>query len=291
MNMTRFCKIWYVSLFILASIGLQAGGGWPQPKGQGYFKLSEWWISADQHYTNFGLKDPNVTSGLYNTNFYGEYGITDHLTVILNMPLLSRSVMNNVVSLTTQEVLSEGSSINTMGDIDLAFKYGILNNGKFALSASVLFGIPSGEDAGGPQRNLQTGDGEFNQMIRLDLGVPLGGNDFFSAYGNIYGGFNNRTKGFSDEYRYGAELGAGILNQKLWLTGRYDRLKSRFNEESGQIDGASFFASNSEFESITGEISYFFTDNFGVSAAIATALSGRIVYAAPSYSFGVFLKV
>ena len=151
------------------------------------------------------MKDPNVTAGLYNTTFYGEYGFTDKLTGIINLPLMSRSLVNNVISSTTQEVISEGSAINNLGDVDLTIKYGLYNNGFIALSASVIFGLPLGEDAGGPERNLQTGDGEFNEMVRVDAGFSLVHSENISVYGNIYGGYNQRNKGFSDELRFGAE--------------------------------------------------------------------------------------
>ena len=68
-------------------------------------------------------------------------------------------------------------------------------------------------------------------------------------------------------------------------------MESRNNEEAGQVEGASFFASNSEFTSFTAEVSYFITEQFGVSVSAATALSGRIIYAANSYSVGVFMKI
>ncbi|MEE9371921.1 MAG: transporter [Saprospiraceae bacterium] len=267
-----------------------AGGGWAQPKGKGYFKLSEWWVSADKHYTLDGMTDPNVTAGLYNTTFYGEYGFTNKLTGIINAPLLSRAVINNLVSITTNEIISKGDAINVPGDIDLILKYGFFQNTIVSLAASLQVSIPIGEKAGGRGMNLQTGDGEFNQIVRVDAGFPLGNSDSFSTYGNIYGAFNKRNKGFSDEVRYGVELGIGILSQKLWLIGRYDALKSRNNKPSGPIEG-SFFANNSEVTSITAEVSYLITDKFGVSASYGTAISGKIIYAAPSYSFGVFLKV
>lgn len=269
---------------------LHAGGGWPQPKGKGYFKLSEWWVRANQHFTIGGLKDPNVTTGLYNTTFYGEYGFTDKFTGVVNIPLLSRSVVNNLVSGTTNEIITPGDAINAPGDAELTLKYGIFRKAAVSLAATVVFGIPLGEDAGGVAGNLQTGDGEFNQIFRIDAGFPLGGNDYFSAYGNVYGGYNLRNRGFSDEVRYGAELGIGIISQKLWFTARYDVIKSRNNEPSGAIEG-SFFANNAEVTSLTGEVSYQLNSKIGVSASYGTAIDGQIIYAAPSYSFGVFLKV
>ena len=287
---TSLCLL-YCIVIMFFSQSLLGGGGWPQPKGHGYFKLSEWWTIANEHYTSTGLTDPNVTAGLYNTTFYGEYGLSDNFTAILNLPLFSRSVINNVVSATTNEIISEGGAISTLGDADFSLKYGLFNNGFMALSATALFGLPLGEDAGGQEGNLQTGDGEFNQMIKIDAGFSLANTPNLSAYGNIYGGFNQRNKGFSDEFRFGAEVGLGFANQKFWLTGKLDILESRNNEESGQVEGASFFASNSEFQSFTVEASYFVTEKVGIAVSAATAFSGRIIYSGKSYSIGVFMKI
>ena len=90
-------------------------GGWPQPKGSGYFKLYEWWVIADRHYTDAGLIDPNVTNGIFNTSFYGEYGFTDRLTGVMNFPLFSRAYFNNSVSRTTGEITQAGEAINSIG--------------------------------------------------------------------------------------------------------------------------------------------------------------------------------
>ena len=141
----------------------------------------------------------------------------------------------------------------------------------------------------GPEGNLQTGDGEFNQLVKIDAGFSLVGSESVSLYANIYGGFNHRSNGFSDEIRYGAEMGAGILKNKMWLIGRFDAIESRNNEPSGAVDG-SFFANNSEIQSITAEISYLINKSVGISASYGTAISGKIIYSAPSYSLGVFIK-
>ena len=71
------------------------------------------------------------------------------------------------------------------------------------MSARVLFGLPTGKDSGGETGILQTGDGEFNQMLRLDLSSGFSANGWFS----FYAGYNNRTQGFSDDYRFGGEVG------------------------------------------------------------------------------------
>ena len=279
-------------LLLFCSTSLIAGGGWPQPKKNGYFKLSQWWILSDQHYTDAGLIDPNVTSGIFNTSLYAEYGFTDRFTGILYFPFFSRAVINNLRSETTKEIIAEGAAINSLGDTDIGIKYGIINNGKVALSASLTLGIPIGNSAGGPDKNLQTGDGEFNQLIQMDLGVPLGGSESTSFYGNIYTGFNNRTNDFSDEFRYGLELGAGFLNRKLWLTGKLQGVESlRNGKTAAELNSTSVFANNAEYLSLGVEAAYNITDDFGVSAGFASAISGKLIYAAPSYSVGVYFKL
>jgi len=189
-------------LMVLFSTQVFAGGPWPQPKGKGYFKLSEWWTVFDQHYTDTGLIDPNLTSGIFNTAFYGEYGITDRLTLIGNANLFSRNYVNNLRSGTTGDLIIEGDALNSLGDIDLGVKYGLTKPGaKIPLALSLTFGIPSGTASGGRENNLATGDGEFNQILQLDggTGFKLGN---LSAYTSAYVGINNSSFGSCDEAQF-----------------------------------------------------------------------------------------
>ena len=208
-------------------------------------------------------------------------------------PFYSRAYNNNLVSQTTKETLVPGEAINSIGDTDIAIKFGLTKDNKIPLTATLLFGLPLGVDDGGSQNNLQTGDGEFNQLLQFDLGtgIPLGIKNV-NAYANAYVGVNNRTNGFSDEFRYGLELGAGLFKDKLWLVGRLNAVESFQNgKTAAEITGTSIFANNTEFISLGGEIAYNINDRFGVSAGYASAVSGKIIFAAPSYSVGVFFNL
>lgn len=275
---------------LLFSISLQAGGGWPQAKGKGYIKISEWWLIANQHYTDQGRIDPNLTNGLFNTTVYAEYGLTNRLTAIIYSPLFSRSYFNNEVSGTTGEILTEGEAINGIGDTDISLKYGLTKGKGIALAATITLGLPIGNDSGGSQGNLQTGDGEFNQLIQLDAGsgFPLGQTN---GYANVYVGFNNRTNGFSDEFRYGFEAGVNLFDNRLTAIARFIGVKSFKNGLSAaESSNTSIFANNAEYLSFSPEIAWNIKDNWGVAAGVGTALSGRIIYANPSYNVGVFFK-
>ena len=268
-----------------------AGGGWTQPKGGIYLKLSEWWIISNQHYTDAGLIDPNTTSGIFNTSFYGEYGITNRWTAIAYVPFFSRSYMNNVVSGTTGEVLIPGEAINSFGDTNLSIKYALNKKGLIRTAATLTLGLPLGNSSGGSQGNLQTGDGEFNQLIQFDGSSSIRIKKT-SIYGTATVGFNNRTKGFSDEFRYGLEVGAGFFKDKFWLIGRITGVESFQNGTlSSDSNSTSIFANNSEFTSYSVEAAVYLTKQFGVSASYASAFRGQIIFANPSYSVGVFLDL
>ncbi len=279
------------SFYFLISSSLLGGGGWPQPKGKGYIKLSEWWIKSNQHYTDAGRIDPNITMGIYNTSLYAEYGITDRITGIIYLPFFSRATQNNEISLTTNDIITPGDAINGIGDTDISLKFGLTDPSQgLAVAATITLGVPLGESAGGVRQNLQLGDGEMNQMLTLDAGsgwqvgsIPM--------YANAYLGYNNKTLGYSDEVRFGAEIGAHLLHKKLWLIARLNAVESTKNgATNATATTTGIFANNAEFISVGTEIAYNIGENWGVSASAMTAIRGEIIYARPSYSFGVFTK-
>lgn len=287
-NSKIFSAFFFATIFAINTTF--AGGGWPQPKDQGYFKVFQWWVIGDQHFTDSGALDPNVTSGIFNSGFYGEYGLTNRLTAIAYVPFFSRATSNNVVSGTTGETITEGDAINSFGDSELGLKYGLITKGPIALSATIRFGLPLGNSNGGKAGNLQTGDGEFNQSLTVDAGkgFNIGKTE---AYANIYGGYNNRSNGFSDEILYGGEIGVKLLDNKILAIARFVGVKSTNNGTSQeQSNSTSIFANNSEHFSFNPEVAYNFNDSWGVSASVGAALYGRLIFANPSYSVGVFFN-
>ena len=284
-------KISFVFVLSFLSIAPQlfAGGGWPQAAGRGFFKLSQWILVSDQHYTDSGRLDPNVTQGIFTTSLYAEYGFTDRLTGILYLPLFSRTYFNNTISATTGEVLTPGEAINGLSDADISLKYGLIVNKPVVLSATLTLGIPLGESSGGSAGNLQLGDGEFNQLIQLDAGTgfKIGKQN---AYANAFVGYNNRTNNFSDEIRFGVET--GITFGKLTTIFRLFGIESLQNGDlEAGINSTSIFANNSEHLTFAPEVAYQVTEKWGVSAGFGTALSGKIIFANPSYNVGVFFKL
>ncbi len=278
---------------ILSQVAL-AGGGWPQPKGSGYFKLSEYWLVSDQHYTDLGMIDPNLTIGFFSTSLYGEYGVTDRLTAQVFAPFFVRNLFNDQVSAATGETIIDGEVISGLGDFDFTLKYGLSKpSSRLAISAGVTVGIPLGKTTGSTLENLQLGDGEFNVMPRVDLGTSWElGYEGLPMYLNVYSAFNKRTNDFSDEIRLGAELGIQFFKEKLLLSGKLNIVESLKNGiPSGLNSGASLFANNTEFTSVTVELAYDIMEQMGVSFSSAIPFRGENVFANPAYSVGIYVKI
>ena len=265
---------------------------WSKGKGKGFYKLSAWYLNTDQHFTDTGDTDPNATRTQFNLNFYGEYGLTDKLDAIAYVPFFARATQNNIFSGTNGSLIQAGEEINSIGDIDLGLNYNFFRKGNWSASARLIFGLPTGEDAGGSDGSYQTGDGEFNQYLSGLLGysTSFNGTPFFAK---TYIGFNNRTQNFSDEFRFGLESGINIFNKKVWLIGRLDVVESLQNGSlnAQNVAQGSIFANNVEFIGIGAEVNYYITEKLGVSVGIGGAVSGRIIAANPSLTGGIFLDI
>ncbi len=274
------------SVFISSTV--VAGGGWPKKKKTYYFKLSGWYLNADEHFTPNG-KGPNTTVQLFSTNLYGEYGITDRLTAVANIPFFYRNTFNKTI--VNGNEVDAGDELNSFGDTQIGLKYGIFQNETFSATFGVTFDLPFGINGRGLANRLATGDEEFNHIYRFDVGASIYNSDQVSVYGNLYTGYNIRTEGFSDESRSGLEIGVGFLDKKLWVVGKLDTIQPLFNGDREPESSSGIFVNNVEVTSISPEINYYVTEKIGVSAGATIPLSGNFVYTNPSYTAGIFIDV
>lgn len=285
--MKYFIKI--ASLFLLC-FALQTqllAGGWPQPKGGGFFKLDFSFIRGDDFFgmdgNIYNINGAGTTLGNYVTSFYGEYGLTDRLTAIAYVPFFVRNTVNEGVGAITGEILQPGLENNALGDIDLGFRYGLYAKNGWSVTTAVILGLPTGDATN--ENLLFTGDGEFNQQIRLEAGYGRS-----KWYATGYVGFNNRTEGFSEEFRYELEFGYKFFDNKLIAGTKLSGVES-LNNGTPDGSGNGLFSNNVEFVSPQAFIAYEFDQKFGLSAQVAGAVSGRNVLASPAISFGAYLKL
>ncbi len=115
---------------------------WTKGKDKGYYKLSAWSVIADKHYTDTGEIDQNPTRGTFNFSFYGEHGLSKKLDLIAYIPFFTRTYQNNVVSKTRGNVITEGASLDAVGDIDIGLRYGLLKKEFIGPFYHFKIGIP-----------------------------------------------------------------------------------------------------------------------------------------------------
>jgi len=265
---------------------LLAGGGWVSKKGHGFLKFEQRMIRADQYFSAEGTLLPITTTSIYLSNFYGEYGISNKVDIVASLPLLARNVLNETRYSLSGRV-EPGDQVTSLGDFQIGAKYGIVQDRAVVLAAGVYFGLPTGNPGGGNTMLLQTGDGEFNQLLKLDGGIsfhPL------PAYATFGVGFNNRTKGFSDEWHYNLE-GGYTFKSKILLSVRVWSVNSFFNGEAPTATNG-IFSNNTEYFSYGPQVAYLYKEGkMGISFSVDYATSGRNVLARPAWGLGAFLKL
>lgn len=277
-------------VFLLSAVFLVGecagfGGGWPQKKGDGFIKINQFSMRANRYFNPEGvLIDVRPKISVYTSSMYWEYGLTKRLTGIIYFPFFSRVTLNRLQRLDGS--VDEGDFVNSIGDTDLTLKYGIVTDQATVVSASFTAGLPLGNEAGGRTRSLQTGDGEFNQMVAIDISHSFYP---FPMYVSVTTGINNRSKNLSDEFRYGFEAGYTYKNWITLLTKVYG-VKSLRNGDPATSPNQSLFSNNVEYLSISPEIIVDIKQKFGFTGNVSFAVSGQQILAAPAFSIGGYLK-
>lgn len=233
---------------------------------------------AGSYYYNYRrevVQSPLLSA--FTTNFYGEFGITDKWTAMLYSPFLTALSRDAGVD-SLGNVFTQDNAIG-FGDVDLGVKYQLLDKG-FKVAAALYLGIPSGDYNAGKSDSLHLGDSEFNQqlMIYASRGLKRG---FFTTF---FAGYNNRTKGFSSEIHYGAELGFNKngFTAMLKIYGR----NSLFNQPRKDSPIPHIYSDNLEYLSISPQLIYTMKNGFGFTFEAGFAAAGRNIIAAPSLNFG-----
>jgi hypothetical protein len=120
-----------VLLLLFLPFALAAQSGWTKKKGEFFGQWSASYFSSDQYYNLSGELLETSTFRHYGTSLYGEYGLTDRLTVIANWPTYKFN------SFETTETVSG------LGDLGLGLKYG-LPLGGVPVSITITPELPTG---------------------------------------------------------------------------------------------------------------------------------------------------
>jgi hypothetical protein len=269
-------KITLFLLFCTIALTNIQSQSWTKEAGKGFYKIDLTNISSDNLLDNAGNIVPARSQSFLASSLYAEYGLATDFTVVANIPFL---VQNNVsetkIGTLTLPALSNGG----FGDVDIAFRYQLYKK-DFALSANLILGLPTGDAKN--IYGLNTGDGEFNQMLKIAAGTGKGN---WWAQGAL--GYNHRGTGFSDEVRYDLEVGWKLYNKKILAILKVNGLES-FNNGIVKENPWGLFTNNVGYLGLNPELMYYITPKFGAILKLGVAAKGRNVQAAPSISLGIF---
>ncbi len=181
---------------------VHAQSGWTQKKGELYSKIIHHHLQSNHYYNPAGMFSITNEYKQNSVTLYGEYGLNDKLTLLVDWPVLKRHGFE-----TTEK-------ISGYGDMKLGLKYAISK--KVPISISLIPELPIAKSDNYAQNkqdpnttfNLPTGDGEWNVYGILAISHSLRP---LPVYINGYFSYNLRTSygaiSFGDQLNEGFELG------------------------------------------------------------------------------------
>ena len=271
-------RIVYSSCLFTISPLIATSGGWPQPEKGGFVKADVYYIDATRVFNDEGeaVAVPRYT--FLSANIYAEAGFTKNLTGIVYFPFLVRS--ETMQAANPDKKITESAP----GDLDIGVRYGFLRKDKLVMSGVLMLGVPSGR--ADDEELLWTGDGEFNQLVKLEAGYSFP----YNVYAVAGGGFNKRSGGFSDEIIFDAEVGATLFDNRINFALKINGRSAIGNGDDDVFGGYGMFSNNTEYFAYGPDITLFLKNGLGISVNTFGAFYGRNLLAAPSVSAGIVYR-
>ncbi len=274
-----------LTLLLLLLLGVLLGEGlaqsaWTRQKHSGYVRIGAATLSTSEFYTPLGDKVSSASYQGLDLNFYGEYGITNDVTAIVDFPFFR------------QQSLETTGTQRSLADTTVGFKYRFLK-GKTPLAVAVDFGLPTGDKNGfvpfreipGDVFRLPSGDGEFNTRLSLYASRSMkDGNAFLSGGG----GYNFRTQEFTDEVSYFVQGGYRFL-PKFWLSGAVQGLLPARTPNLERSVGFGV-GEGVEYTRVGGDLLYLVSTRYRLSAGYFKPLRGKNILAGDTLIFGIALE-
>jgi hypothetical protein len=212
--MKKHAIILIISILII--IKLNAQSGWTREKNGIFAKAGVFTLSGNKYYGLDGRLN-NGANTFYQTalTFYGEYGITKNITGIINYPYFKFQHYKGY------------DIVSGIGDPQLELKFSLWRKIPIvSLSIGAELPLASQDNKSFSKTeitpgfrdfaNLPTGDGDFNYWGTLAISTGFGSSP---GWFTIWGQYNRRSKGFSDQRRMGLELGYKWTT-KFWTNAR-----------------------------------------------------------------------
>jgi hypothetical protein len=204
-------KASFTFLLIGFSLTAFAGGPWATGKGNGYFQpgftAKNWDGRYQGTYASTIFRDLNRRAYEYNLTFYGEYGISDKLTLVADAFYRFQGTEDEVLNAQENpflEVLPSGT-LSAPGNPGIQLKYhfkmGALASAAYVRfqpnfsSADAAIGLRTDYDANTYTTGIMLGQGFKRSYWSFDVGFAARSNNYAeSVVGNFQYGYAIRPK-------------------------------------------------------------------------------------------------
>ncbi|WP_299130021.1 hypothetical protein [uncultured Winogradskyella sp.] len=270
-------------IILCLSFSVFSQSPWTQDKGKFYTQLS--YTTIPNYNEIFGDPDYNTFGELSDNTIqlYGEYGLSDNTSLIVNLPLKQISLTNfQDPRIDCIGDCSQDFSETALGNIELGIRHNFYKkdwilSGQLSIEANTgLYfdnsGIRTGYDAY-----------TFTPLF-------LAGRSFGKTYIQSFIGANIRTNDYSSNFKVGGEIGHKII-KRIWLIGFLDIVKTLKNGDIAlplQNSFTALYVNDQDYGAFglkgIGEI----TDRFGINTSFGGAFFGSNVAKQVALNFGIY---
>ncbi|MDA0336060.1 MAG: transporter [bacterium] len=269
-------------VLLLAAAPPATASGWTQPQGHGFYKMGAQILRGHDFHDGQGRSVQIPTLAQYTLSTYVEYGLRDNLTLITYLPVFERITLNRLEGRPSGFVYTRGEAVNGIGDGELGLRFRLWQGAATVVSAALNLGLALGNDE--QASGLQTGDGEWNQRLELQLGHSL-----YPAPAWIGAslGYDHRLRGYADRFVYNAEIGTH-MGQRWHLILHARGVRSLDEGADTVRGGAGGLAANDQrYFSFGPEVLFDVAADVTLSLGTMTGLDLRNTLSAPSLSVGL----
>ena len=257
---------------------------WTKKKGKLYTQLS--FTTIPSYDMLFGNPDYSIDGQISDNTlqFYGEYGVSNKTTLILNLPYKIITHTGLVNPCLVAPCSEYSNKKNDLGNIEIGLKHNFYNkgwliSGQFSMEVNTgSFNVNSG---------IRTGYNAFTFTPLFLLGKGFG-----KSYVQTFAGGKIRTNNYSSNFKIGGEYGRKV-SKNIWIIGFLDIEKSL---ENGNINlpasnlATGLYVNDQDYGVIGVKTIAEFTNNLGITASLPAAFFGNNVAQQIAFSFGVYQK-
>ena len=276
MNIRKILFCYLVScIFVCMSFAQCFAGAWTCKEGGLYNRLSFNYYYADEEFDRHGDHhefDQNGEFRDFNIQYYFEYGITNDLTLISSLYYKDIEKEDDVRKQRTHGI----------GDIDLAFKYKLVEGSAGVLSAQGLVKIPEAYDE---DKDLPLGNGQYDFEVKLLYGKSLW--PVIPGYFGLEIGYRFRNEEPADELRYLIEFGMDFTKNAYGRI-KLDGIEGMDNaSDSYGVNNNPSMTYNFDLGKLDMALGYKITQKWAVEVGCTPEVYGKNTSAGISYALAL----